>query len=122
MIQDIASCQLEVSQVSRDYWPDRPLDSVPSIFRRQKISAIKAKRVFAELVEAGGLQGLPIALASQRQSAASNRSNSISKEKPKRGRPKKNSQDGAVSSNATSTKSASDLVTGSQQSGKKVQA
>merc|ERR1712223_1446817 len=60
LMQDIASCQLEVSQVSRDYWPDRPLDSVPSIFRRHKISGNRAKWLFAELIEAGRIPHLPI--------------------------------------------------------------
>merc|ERR1712080_459559 len=97
LIQDVASCQLEVSQVSRDYWPDRPLDSVPYIFRRQKISATRAKRLFAELLEDGRIPHLPI-IAPQKHAVTPARATTNPKDKPKRGRPKKNSQDGAQSS------------------------
>eukprot|EP00094_Tigriopus_californicus_P003586 TCALIF_03449-PA protein Name:"Similar to Ash1l Histone-lysine N-methyltransferase ASH1L (Mus musculus)" AED:0.06 eAED:0.06 QI:0/0.28/0.25/0.37/1/1/8/407/3102 len=36
LIQGIASCQVE-TKLSSDIWPDRPHDSVPSIFRKRKI-------------------------------------------------------------------------------------
>merc|ERR1712061_188625 len=105
LIQDVASCQLEMSQVSRDYWPDRPLDSVPSIFRRQKISANRAKRLFAELIEAGRIPHLPVLNAHKHYVVQSGKTASSIKEKPKRGRPKKNSQDGAVTSSGSGAKS-----------------
>ena len=105
LIQDVASCQLEVSKVSRDYWPDRPLDSVPSIFRRHKISGNRAKRLFAELIEAGRIPHLPILNAQKHYGVAPSKTVATIKEKPKRGRPKKNSQDGAVTANPSGTKS-----------------
>ena len=43
LIRDIASVQLEV-KLSKDFWPDRPSDSVPSIFKRRKIFMGKRKR------------------------------------------------------------------------------
>ena len=36
LIRDISSVQLEIKP-SRDFWPDRPSDCVPSIFKRRKI-------------------------------------------------------------------------------------
>ncbi len=42
LIQDMSSCQLEKA-ISRDYWPDRPHDSVPSIFKKRKILGSKKK-------------------------------------------------------------------------------
>ena len=43
LIQDISSCQLEL-KLSTDYWPDRPSDCVPSIFRRRKIQTPKRRK------------------------------------------------------------------------------
>ena len=117
LIQDVASCQLETSQVSRDYWPDRPLDSVPSIFRRQKISATRSKRFFAELVEGGRIP--PLQTSHKHSTTSSNKAVAIVKEKPKRGRPKKNSQDGTSSSTTSSSKSSTESGNGQTQSLKK---
>ena len=36
LMQDLVNMQIS-STMSKDYWPDRPRDSVPSIFRRRKI-------------------------------------------------------------------------------------
>ena len=36
LIQDMSTCQLERA-ISRDYWPTRPHDSVPSIFKKRRI-------------------------------------------------------------------------------------
>ena len=43
LIRDISSVQLELKP-SRDFWPDRPSDCVPSIFKRRKIFSNKKKR------------------------------------------------------------------------------
>ena len=43
LIRDIASCQLEI-KLSKDFWPDRPSDSVPSIFKRRKIFTTRRRR------------------------------------------------------------------------------
>ena len=43
LIRDIASVQLEI-KLSKDFWPDRPSDSVPSIFKRRKIFTTRRKR------------------------------------------------------------------------------
>ena len=43
LIRDISSVQLEIKP-SRDFWPDRPSDCVPSIFKRRKIFSNKKKR------------------------------------------------------------------------------
>jgi hypothetical protein len=60
--------------MSKDFWPDRPRDSVPSIFRRRKILVGRARSANVTVVE---------------------------KPATKRGRPKKNAQQ--TSSSSTST-------------------
>ncbi len=41
LIQDMASVQIETSKVSRDYWPDRPSSSMPSIFKKKRFTLPK---------------------------------------------------------------------------------
>ena len=43
LIRDISSVQLDLKP-SKDFWPDRPSDCVPSIFKRRKIFSNKRKR------------------------------------------------------------------------------
>ena len=42
LIQDMYTCQLERA-ISRDYWPARPRDSVPSIFKKRKILSTRQR-------------------------------------------------------------------------------
>ena len=85
-IQDMASCEIEVSHVSKNYWPERPHDSVPSIFRRIKLLSGKSKKLsdFANLLQPASKQTFS------------------AKEKGKRGRPKK-AQNGPFQNSQTST-------------------
>ena len=50
LIQDIACCQLEI-KLSTDFWPDRPSDSVPSIFRRRKIFTSRRKKDLSKITK-----------------------------------------------------------------------
>ena len=52
LIRDIATVQLEV-KLSKDFWPDRPSDSVPSIFKRRKIFTVKRKGEFNKIAKRG---------------------------------------------------------------------
>ena len=49
LIQDMSSCQLERA-ISRDYWPTRPHDSVPSIFKKRKILSSRQREEKAAAV------------------------------------------------------------------------
>ena len=59
LTQDMVSCQIEESQVSSNYWPERPQDSVPSIFRRRKILSSKSKKEFDEMIRPKAKRGRP---------------------------------------------------------------
>ncbi len=43
VLQDMASCQIE-PKLPSDFWPDRPHDSVPSIFRKRRILPSRSRR------------------------------------------------------------------------------
>jgi len=42
-VQDLACCQMDF-KISTDLWPERPSDSVPSIFRRRKILVGRSRK------------------------------------------------------------------------------
>ena len=52
LIRDIASCQLE-TKLSTDFWPARPSDSVPSIFKRRKIFTTRRRRDLNKITKRG---------------------------------------------------------------------
>ena len=83
LIRDLLSLQIS-SKMSKDFWPDRPKDSVPSIFRRRKILMVRSKSGNVQVVDK------PVA---------------------KRGRPKKNVQpvSSTMSMESSSKKNVSDF-------------
>ena len=64
--QDLACCQLDF-KISSDLWPERPSDSVPSIFRRRKILPLAGRRKR----DHGGKVGKRIRMARHSNTAAS---------------------------------------------------
>ena len=67
LIRDIASVQVEIKP-SKHLWPDRPSDSVPSIFKRRKIIGNKKKRDSSKLSRRGKTSKPPTHTAEQKKS------------------------------------------------------
>ena len=93
--QDLSACQIEISQVSANYWPERPHDSVPSIFRKRKIKLSNAEEAFEKLlqphlpmaVETAGTSDTEVKHVPPPSTPSSTKS-SAKKATSKRGRPK----------------------------------
>ena len=80
LIQDLLSLQIS-SKMSKDFWPDRPRDSVPSIFRRRKIIVGRSKSGNAVAEKPAAKRGRPKKSAQQQQQQQQHPTVSMTSEK-----------------------------------------